>query len=124
VKKCFDTLTNLYEKKAPACNSSFKTVKKCFDTLTNLYEKKAPSQKRVLKNRLRTLKMEKDDTVASFFTKISQIRDQLLVFGVQVDDDDLVQTVVDGLPPAWEVFLSGVNARTQPNFERMRHDCL
>jgi hypothetical protein len=43
--------------------------------------------------------MEKDDTVASFFTKISQIRDQSLVIGVPVDDDDLVQTVVDGLRP-------------------------
>ena len=52
-----------------------KTAKECFDTLTNLYEKKAPSQKRVLKNKLRTLKMEKDETIASFFTKILQIRD-------------------------------------------------
>jgi hypothetical protein len=64
-----------------------------------LYEKKASSQKRVLKNKLRTLKMEKDDTVASFFTKISQIRDQLLVIGIPIDDDDLVQTIVDGLHP-------------------------
>jgi hypothetical protein len=48
-----------------------KTAKECFDTLTNLYEKKAPGQKRVLKKRLRTLKMEKDDTITSFFTKIS-----------------------------------------------------
>jgi hypothetical protein len=39
--------------------------------------------------------------------------------------DDLVQTVVHGLPPAWEVFLSGVNEReTRPNFERLWHDCL
>jgi hypothetical protein len=69
--------------------------------------------------------MEKDDTITSFFTKISQIKDQLLVIGVPVDDDDLVQTIVDGLPPAWVVFLSGINAReTQPNFERMWHDCL
>jgi hypothetical protein len=29
-----------------------KTEKECFDTLTNLCEKKVPSQKRVLKNRL------------------------------------------------------------------------
>ena len=36
-----------------------KTTKECFDTLTNLYEKKAPSQNRVLKKRLRTLKMNK-----------------------------------------------------------------
>ena len=33
-----------------------KTTKECFDTLTNLYEKKALRQKRVLKNPLRYLK--------------------------------------------------------------------
>jgi hypothetical protein len=48
-----------------------KTAKECFDTLSNLYEKKAPSQKRVLKNKLRTLKMEKDDYVASFHKDLS-----------------------------------------------------
>ena len=67
-----------------------KTAKKCFDTLTNLYEKKAPSQKRVLKKRLCTLKMEKDESVAPFFTKIAQVRDQLSAIGVPVDDDDLL----------------------------------
>ena len=48
-----------------------KTAKKCFDTLTNLYEKKALSQKGALKNKIRNLKMEKDEIVFSFFTKIS-----------------------------------------------------
>ena len=51
--------------------TALKTAKECFDTLTNLYGKKAPSQKRSLKNKLCTLKMGKDDTVASLFTKIS-----------------------------------------------------
>jgi hypothetical protein len=55
--------------------------------------------------------MEKDESMASFFKKISQIRDQLVVISVTVDDDDLVQTVVDGLPPSWETFLGVVNAR-------------
>ena len=32
--------------------TTLKTAKECFDTLANLYEKKAPSQKRVLKKRL------------------------------------------------------------------------
>ena len=69
--------------------------------------------------------MENDETIASFFTKIVQIKDQLLKVGVTVEDDDLVQTVVDGLPPTWEVFLSGINSReTQPDFERLWHDCL
>lgn len=86
-----------------------KTVKECFDSLTNLYDKKAPSQKRALKNKLRTLKMSKDDTIDSFFTKISQIRDQLTTIGVNVDDGDLVQTAVNDLPLSWETFLSSVN---------------
>jgi len=50
--------------------TSLKTAKKCYDTLVNLYEKKAPIQKRVLKKRLRTLKLNKDESVGSFFTKI------------------------------------------------------
>jgi len=51
--------------------TSLETSKECFDTLTNLYEKKAPSQKRVLKKRLRTLKMNRDEEVGPFFTKIA-----------------------------------------------------
>jgi hypothetical protein len=60
---------------------------------------------------MKTLMMDKDDIVASFFTKISQIRDPLLLIGVPVDDDDLVQIVVDGLPPSWEVFLDSGASR-------------
>ena len=102
-----------------------RTAKECFDALANLYEKKAPTQKRILKKQLRTLKMEKNDTVATFFSKISQTRDQLIAIGVPVEDDDLVQTAIDGLPAAWGVFLASVNGReTQPNFARLWHDCL
>ena len=82
--------------------TKLKNAKECFDTFTNLYEKKAPSQKRALKKRLRTLKLNKDEGVGSFFTKIAQVRDQLIAIGITVDDDDLVQTVVDGLPSSWE----------------------
>jgi hypothetical protein len=101
-----------------------RTTKECFDTLANLYEKKAPTQKRILKKRLCTLKMGKDETISIFFSKIAQTRDQLASIGVAVDDDDLVQTTVDGLPDSWETFLSSINGReVQPNFERLWHDC-
>jgi hypothetical protein len=102
-----------------------RTVKEFFDALANLYEKKAPNQKRTLKKQLRTLKMEKDETISAFFSKIAQTRDQLAAIGVAVDDDDLVQAAVDGLPESWETFLSSVNGReVQPNFKRLWHDCL
>ena len=51
--------------------TALKTTKECYDALTNLYDKKAPNQKRVLKKRLRTLKLNKDESVGSFFTKIA-----------------------------------------------------
>jgi hypothetical protein len=102
-----------------------RTAKDCFDALANLYEKKAPTHKRILKKQLRTLKMGKDDTVATFFSKIAQTKHQLIAIGVPVDDDDLVQTTFDGLPDSWGVFLASVNGReSQPNFERLWHDCL
>ena len=69
--------------------------------------------------------MGKDDTVATFFSKIAQTKDQLIAIGVPVDDDDLVQIAFGGLPDAWGVFLASVNGReSQPNFERLWHDCL
>ena len=71
------------------------------------------------------MKLSKDENVGSFFTKIKQVRDQLLVIGVTVDDDDLVQTVVDGLPSSWETFMASVCGReNQPTFERLWHDCI
>ena len=100
--------------------TSLKTTKECFDTLTNLYEKKAPSQKSVLKKRLQTLKMNRDEGVGPFFTKIAQVSDQLTAIGITVDDDDLVQIIVDGLANSWETFLASVGGReNQPNFDRL-----
>ena len=91
--------------------TSLMTTKDCYDTLRNLYEKTTPSQKRNLKNKLKFLKMEKGESVASFCSKIAQIHDQLLVTGVTVEDDDLVQAIFDGLPSLWDTFLASVNGR-------------
>ena len=70
--------------------TSLMTAKDCMDTLVNLYEKHAPSQKMTLKHKLKYLKMEKGESVASFYSKIAHIRDHILVIGVTVDDDYLV----------------------------------
>ena len=66
------------------------------DALTQLYEKSATSQKRTLKHKLKYLKMEKGESVGTFCSKIAQIRDQLRVLNIKVDDDDLVQAIFDG----------------------------
>ena len=42
-----------------------------------------------------------------------------------VDEDDLIQTTIYGLPSTWEVMLVGVNGReVQPKFERLWHEYL
>jgi hypothetical protein len=78
-----------------------RTEKEYFDALANLYEKKAPTQKRTLKKQPHTLKMGKDENIPAFFSKIAQTRDQLRAIRVVVDDDDLVQTAIDGLRESW-----------------------
>jgi hypothetical protein len=100
-------------------------AKDCMDTLVNLYEKQAPSQKRTLKHKLKYLKMEKSGSVASFYSRISQIKDRFLVIEVIVEDDDLVKSIFDGIPSSWDTFLYSVSGReTQPMFERLWHDFL
>jgi hypothetical protein len=55
--------------------------------------------------------MEKGEYVEFFCSRIAQIRDQLLVTGVTVDDDDLVQAIFYGIPSSRETFLSRVSGR-------------
>jgi hypothetical protein len=62
--------------------------------------------------------MGNDETIVVFFSKISQPRDHITTIWVVVDDDDLVQTIVDGLPESWGNFLASINGReSQPNLE-------
>jgi hypothetical protein len=101
-----------------------RTPKDCFDALEKLYEKKAPTHKIILKKQLRTLRMGKYDSIVSFFSNISQTRDQLLAIEVVVDDDELVKTAIDGLHESWEFFITSVNGReAQPNFDRLWNEC-
>jgi hypothetical protein len=71
------------------------------------------------------LKIEKGESVEYFCSRIAQTRDQILVTGVIVDDDDLVKTIFYSLPSSWETFLSSVSGRDiQPMFESLWHDFL
>ena len=73
-----------------------------------------------LNKNLHNMNMQRDETVASFFTRISQVKDQVANIGVETNEDDLLQTTINGLPFSWETFLAIVNGREEkPNFERL-----
>lgn len=57
--------------------SNIDHAQEMYEALSKLFTIKNISQVASLKNELRTTKMTKDDTVASFFVRISRIRDEL-----------------------------------------------
>ena len=94
------------------------TVKECMDALSNLYDTKAPSHNRSLKKQLHTIKMDKNETIASFFSRISQLKEQLLAVGAQIEEDDFIDAAIDGLPDSWAPFIYFVCGRGEsPSFE-------
>jgi hypothetical protein len=59
--------------------SHLDSSKKMYDALTNLFSIRNIRQVMSLKNKLCDMKMNDDDIIASYFVRISQLRDQLQV---------------------------------------------
>lgn len=76
---------------------SLPIAKDCMDTLSKLYDVDASSLKRSLKKELFTMKIKKDETVASFFFRIAQLKEQLSIIAVVTDTDDFIGAAIDGL---------------------------
>jgi hypothetical protein len=100
--------------------SELKTAKKMFDSLTKPYESKNTSRKFTLRHQFRNVTMNKSETIANFFTRISQIKDQLVSIGDPVEDVELVTTTLNGFPPSWDPFVQGICARRKlPKFDKI-----
>jgi putative lipoic acid-binding regulatory protein len=57
--------------------SHLDSSKKMYDTLTTLFSVRNIEQVMSLKNELRDMKMNDDESITSYFVRISQLRDQL-----------------------------------------------
>ena len=55
--------------------SSLKTPKEMFDTMTKLFEGKNINQKMNLRNQLKKVKIQNAETIQSYFTRVSQIKE-------------------------------------------------
>ena len=63
------------------------------------------------------------DTVTTYLTKISQVRDELGVAGEKVEDEELVRYALNGLTAKWHTFVQGVVAREKlPDWTRLWDD--
>ena len=65
--------------------------------LIDLFQSKSDQRKLALKDKLRKIKMEKNDTIPVYLTKFVHCRDELGSVGVSVDDEELVSLALLGL---------------------------
>ena len=65
-----------------------------YDALKNMFESTNTLRALTLKNQLLHIKMTKADIVATFFMKISEIKDQLGAIGEIISDRELVLTTL------------------------------
>jgi hypothetical protein len=68
--------------------------------------------------------MNDDDSITSYFVKISQLRDQLQVIEEIISEKELVNITLNGLPKTWDAFSASMNTRTEyPTFEELWTCC-
>jgi hypothetical protein len=94
--------------------SSKKTATSMWEALFSLvkiYQSDNQSRKMLLREKLKSTKMAKEDSVVTYLTKLNQIRDELATVGETVDKTELVRTALNGFTKRWDMFVQGVVAR-------------
>jgi hypothetical protein len=89
-----------------------------FKIIQDTFEINNASRILTLKNQLLNMKMNKEETITSYFLRISEIRDQLLCIGNTIEDTELTLIALKGLPISWETFIQCISTRPPlPRFE-------
>ena len=70
--------------------SSLNTPKQMFDDLFQLYEGKNINRKMTLMTQLKNVKMQDSKSIQSYFTRVSQIKEQIEAIGDSVEETKLV----------------------------------
>ena len=91
--------------------SSLKTPKQMFDVLSQLYEGKNINRKMALRTQLKNVKMQDSESIQSYFTRVSQIKEQIEAIGDSVEEVELAMTIMNGLPRPWDPFIKGIYSR-------------
>ena len=77
-----------------------------------------------LRTQLKNVKMQNSETIQSYFTRVSQIKEQIEAIGDIVEEVELVMTTLNGLPKSWESFIHGICFRIKlTNFIKLWEDC-
>ena len=84
--------------------SDLETSKEMYDKLVGLFKENNANQILFLKNKLKDIKMDRGESVQSYFMRITEIKNDLLSIGELVADRELTLIALGGLTRAWDVF--------------------
>ena len=79
-------------------NDGKKTLYAMWKALKDLYQNSSDQRKLALKDKLRKIKCERDETISMYLTKLITCRDELASVGVMTSDEDMVSLALLGLP--------------------------
>ena len=99
------------------------TTKEMWDTLKGLYEAKNENRIMALKDKLHATKMVKGEDVASYLTRVAQVKDELAIVREVIADSELVRIDLEGFTKEWDVFVKCVVGREKlPVWSRLWDD--
>jgi hypothetical protein len=64
-----------------------------------------------LRSQLKNTKMQKGEMIQEYFSRISEIKEQLKAIGDTIDEDEFVITTLNGLARPWDAFIQSVVER-------------
>jgi hypothetical protein len=106
------------------CIATLKTSYEMCDALKRMFERNNTNKSLSLKHHLQNIKMTKVETIATFFMRISKIRDQLGAIGETITNIERCMTTLNSLPRHWEPFIQSISGRADlPEFDHLWTDC-
>lgn len=78
-------------------------------TLTNLFQSRSDARNLALRDKLRNIRMGKNETVVQYLSRFTQVRDKLRGVGENVPSYELVSLAFLGLPKSWHNYQDLVN---------------
>lgn len=97
-----------------------KTANEIWTTLKDMYEIKNTSRTLFLRKKILSIKMEENESVSSFLSRIKEVKDKLSDIGQTVANDDLVTITMNGMADDYQMFITGLNEREKPpSFEEL-----
>ena len=73
---------------------------------------------------MKNVKIHNVETIQSYFTRVSQIKEQLEAVDEELENAEIVMTTLNGLPRSWDSFIKGICARKKLiKFSRLWEEC-